>query len=301
LQVILGNLLKMERYSFLNGYVREGGVVVENERRWTPRLIHLSRSWLVKFHPCVGIRSDIINLHQILSSNLALAAPTDIQIGLPVLPATGSPAHFEILRHWLQLCGDKHLDHHISGDISKQILGDCAFPTRLIDVGRENQPMIRIRDTNGDDFEPDRYIALSHPWGKPPHFCTYPTNLDQLKAGISIDKLPAAFRDAITVTPALGLRYLWIDSMCIIQGPEGDFNKEAKRMEQVLSAAYCVIAASSSSGQSDGFLDKKPPSERAYVSLRQSADKAPFYFCEAVDDFKTYVLDSPLSHRGWVL
>ncbi len=48
------------------------------------------------------------------------------------------------------------------------------------------------------------------------------------------------FRDAVTVTRGLGIKYIWIDSLCIIQDDDEDWENESRRMEQVFSAAYCT-------------------------------------------------------------
>lgn len=143
-----------------------------------------------------------------------------------------------------------------------------------------------------------RYLALSHPWGRPPHFCTFRNNLSAYKRSIDFDQLPATFKDAVTVTRELGIRYLWIDSICIIQGADGDFSQQAQRMEDVFSQAYCVLAASSATGQGDGFLH--PRSKRRSVQFRRS-DRPAICVGEFIDNFDQYVLQSPLNKRGWVL
>lgn len=71
-----------------------------------------------------------------------------------------------------------------------------------------------------------------------------------------------------------------------------------KRMEDVFSQAYCVLAASCAAGQHDGFL--KPRQERKYLTLQQGS-RAPIYVCEFMDDFQQHVLGSPSNKRGWVL
>jgi hypothetical protein len=100
------------------------------------------------------------------------------------------------------------------------------------------------------------------------------------------------------MTRELGHRYLWIDSICIIQGPDGDFNKEAKRMEDVFGSAYCVLAASSAKGQSDGFLTKRD--EREHLTFIREG-LPPFHICRFIDDFGQHVLEGSLNKRGWVL
>lgn len=172
------------------------------------------------------------------------------------------------------------------------------MPTRLIDVGTSHSSFVKLFET--EKHRKVKYLALSHPWGsqKSTHFCTFPENLAQHKQGIAFDELPATFQDAVKVTWSLGQRYLWIDSICIIQGPYGDFNDEAKRMEDVFSQAYCVLAASSARGQHDGFL--KPRTARQYLTIRNDP-LPPIHVCEYIDDFQKHVLDSHLNKRGWVL
>ncbi|RSL42090.1 hypothetical protein CEP54_015604 [Fusarium duplospermum] len=157
------------------------------------------------------------------------------------------------------------------------------------------------------------YVALSHRWGdtsKHRPFCTRLRDasgrghdLESFKRFIPFDQVPPTFRDAIETTRRLGVRYLWIDSLCIIQGDDGDFGTEAKRMEDVFSCAYCVIAASRASNQLEGFLKERP--KRKFLATHQGGPAGghgdPLYICEAIDDFGRHVLDGDLNRRGWVL
>jgi hypothetical protein len=172
------------------------------------------------------------------------------------------------------------------------------IPTRLIDVGDTNNNKVHLWESGNQD--PVEWIALSHQWGNPPHYSTKRENLADHIGGIKLEDLPATFKDAVVVTRALGLQYLWIDSICIIQGHDGDFQQEAKHMEIYYSGAYCVIAASCASGHYAGFLRER--NQRDHVALRRDVDgQAPFYVCETIDNFKSDVLEGALNHRGWVL
>src|SRR5262249_54107568 len=148
-------------------------------------------------------------------------------------------------------------------------------PTRLLDLGSKASTTISLYETQPTDSL--KYIALSHPWGKGAHFCTFRSNINKYKNGIAFDNLPATFQHAVITTRELGLRYLWIDSICIIQGLESDFNQEVKRMEDVFSSAYCVLAASSAKGQDDGFL-KERKQEREFLTFERDGRPA-FYVC----------------------
>jgi hypothetical protein len=65
--------------------------------------------------------------------------------------------------------------------------------------------------------EAANYIALSHCWGSDQNLTTERATLPERLRGIGWDTLPKTFQDAINITRMLGIRYLWIDSLCIIQ------------------------------------------------------------------------------------
>jgi hypothetical protein len=143
-------------------------------------------------------------------------------------------------------------------------------------------------------------MALSHCWGKlrdDEKFCASLRNLQELKTAINFDRLPKTFQDAVIVTKGLGLRYLWIDSLCIIQDDHEDWEREAARMEQVFSLAYCVIGASSARSSLDGFLGDRP--SRHCVQIEASG-AGTLYVCPAIDDFRRDVELGELNKRGWV-
>jgi hypothetical protein len=221
---------------------------------------------------------------------------TPIQIGFPQLFGARSDSHFKILRQWLKNCDDSHQK------LKCQPSKIDFVPTRLIDVGQKDSETIRLYVTRPTDSL--KYLALSHPWGnKPPFFQTFRKDVVSFKAGIKIANLTATLRDAVKVTRELGLQYIWIDSICIIQRDEtdnGDFEQESKHMEKVFGSAYCVLAASSAHGQSDGFLNEREGSRREFVTFQRD-DQPPLFVCQHLDDFNQHVLEGPLNKRGWVM
>lgn len=213
-----------------------------------------------------------------------------IQIGFPHLTPITSQTYFEILRQWLRDCDAEHTE------CFPQSVG--SLPTRLIHLtGQEPTALCLYETQPSDKLE---YTALSHPWGEKPHFCTTLANIKAHQKAIDFENLPATFKDAITVTRELGLEYLWIDSICIIQGEGGDFNHEAKRMEDVFSSAVCVLAASSAHGQQDGFLNPRRQTPQS-LSFDYSKGLPTLFLSPFMDKFSDDVLEAPLSKRGWVL
>ncbi|WAO91722.1 Protein kinase domain-containing protein [Fusarium falciforme] len=232
----------------------------------------------------------------------ATGSVNSIQIGLPRLPEVSSATFYNLMSHWIRDCDSNHPEcHPLNHD------PEC-LPTRLLDVGPNGSPgndslvHLLVTKEDLDSGHNLRYIALSHPWGdarQHDHFCTTPKNLNQrLISGIAFDQLPRTFKHAVKVTRSLNIRYLWIDSLCIVQGDGGDFDTEAKNMETIFSSAYCVIAASRASGTSSGFLEQR--AAREFIRLDESVG-SPHYVCKAIDDFQHDVIEGGLNKRGWVL
>ncbi|KAJ2995203.1 hypothetical protein NUW58_g1344 [Xylaria curta] len=222
-----------------------------------------------------------------------------IPIEIPKLVATASQTYFDILRQWLKDCDENHVGCRLESTDASLI----RIPTRLINVGEMGSPVVYLLETQLSQVLPSqnfRYIALSHPWGdraEHTHYFTTLRNINRHKSGMHISALPNTFKDAIRVAQELGVRYLWIDSLCIVQGEDGDFADEAKHMETVFSSAYCVIAATRAKGMSSGFLGSRPL--RKVARFERLGD--PFYVCEPIDNFQRDVIEGALNKRGWVL
>jgi hypothetical protein len=239
---------------------------------------------------------------------IELSTPTPIQVGLPVLSEPSSNVFFELIKLWLRDCDTQHADCRPMPQFRTHESDSQEFPTRLIDVGTMANNQLRLLETHDELPVSQEYIALSHPWGDIKNYPPFSTwrkdgtglghDIDTFKCAIPYGKLPATFKDAVDCTRALGVRYLWIDSICIIQGKDGDFNQEAKNMERVFSGAYCVIAASRATNQHDGFLGPRP--QRNFITLER-VKGSPFYICDPIDDFSKDVIEGSLNQRGWVL
>lgn len=217
----------------------------------------------------------------------------DVQLGLPELPVAASETHLKIMKEWIADCDRSHKCYPKA---------DTFIPTRLLDIRNKDSGTIQLLVNNQAHSRVGNYVTLSHRWGSPQQhkFCTYKSNIEQLKQGIKITDLPHAFQDAVCVAYGLGLQYLWIDSLCIIQDDPFDWDTESKLMERVFSSAYCTIAASCSFGSGDGFLKPRPPRRSVMMKGAQGSDAA-YFVCETIDDFFQDVEQSELNQRGWVL
>ncbi|KAF7866833.1 hypothetical protein EAF04_005674 [Stromatinia cepivora] len=205
-----------------------------------------------------------------------------------------SPADLEsfikLPRAWLTECDSNHGD--VCAPKDTQLL-----PKRLISVETPKRPKIVVTADLYKNIPPGgvRYLALSHKWGDmPAEAKTTKENLEQRKKKIPMDELPLGFKNAIAITKALNCFYLWIDSLCILQGPNGEFSQEADKMQTTFNGAYCVLAACSAQSAKDGFLHNRE-SRSKYFKINDD------YVSPVTNDFERDVLRSPLSRRGWVL
>lgn len=89
------------------------------------------------------------------------------------------------------------------------------LPRRVIHV-REGQLRLLVPE----DGTRGHWAALSHCWGKTNTLKTTLKAIESHKHGIQWESLPQTFKDAVEVTSALEVQYLWIDSLCIIQDDE---------------------------------------------------------------------------------
>jgi len=127
--------------------------------------------------------------------------------------------------------------------------------------------------------------------------------MDELEVAIPFEKLPKTFRDAITVTWQLGFRYLWIDSLCIIQDSKEDWQKEAMTMKNVYQRATLNIAATNSVDGQGGLFFERDPATLGPHTVDVTWDgliSGKYHMCDRYL-WKNEVIEAPLSKRGWVL
>ncbi|KAJ9602675.1 hypothetical protein H2200_012869 [Cladophialophora chaetospira] len=153
------------------------------------------------------------------------------------------------IKGWIKGCDDHHPCAYEHSCISSP--HSPLLPTRILDVGLSSSSTVRLIEPRGVR---DHYIALSHCWGTSDRLTTLSNNIDAHKEGINISGLALTFRDAIFVSRELGVQYVWIDSLCIIQDDYQDWLREAPKMGEVYSAAYLTIAAASASDDSEGLF-----------------------------------------------
>ncbi|KAF2813665.1 HET-domain-containing protein [Mytilinidion resinicola] len=215
--------------------------------------------------------------------------------------STGSDTTFKLVDAWITECLQNH------DRCQKTQSGKSPLPTRVVDVGPPDgsqQPFL---------YEPSkpqygRYIALSHCWGKHKLLRTGTGNLAQHKVKIPISSMSKTFADAVSVTRKLHIRYIWIDSICIIQDDPEDWGREAALMHGVYQNAIITIAATHAQDGAaglfaarDGFAVRPCELPLAHGLADERAGATFVCLDKMSHTWVMSVLATPLHSRAWVL
>lgn len=221
----------------------------------------------------------------------------DAHFNHEILPNTHSPANLQLAANWLTRCVDQHELCNLS---STQ---DTYHPTRLLDL-KASDDVYNIRLVERDKMMCDNpYVALSHCWGGSIPLVLKEETLHYLKKGINLLALPKTFRHAVALVRSLDIRYLWIDSLCIIQDSYLDWEQEASRMKDVYRNAILTIAATGAANSSAGcFFDRDIDLVKA-VTISVSwlgVPQGTYLICDGYI-WQDNIVNAPLNQRAWVV
>ena len=224
---------------------------------------------------------------------------------------TGSPRNLLRAKSWLSDCVNLH------SRCKSHPSDNGNLPNRILEITNDR---ICLRETHGMNGE---YAILSHCWGPRPIITTTTQNIQSRCQNIDFTDLSKTFQDAVTVTQSLGIKYLWIDSLCILQDQDSkaaraDWETESSKMGAYYACAKICIAASAASEGSVGcFFDRNPVIvQPSPLPIRLSGSNLPTMFLSQVDrvtiwmrmpELKTSDGFSPLANvpplesRGWVV
>jgi hypothetical protein len=221
------------------------------------------------------------------SLDTKLANSNDI-LGRPVRAAE-DPV---LLLEWFKQCRPSHL-------LCKTGTFQMFRPTRLIDVGSNASPQLRLR--NGTQCS-GPYATLSYCWGKSQHNLTTKSTLQASMTGLDISELCKTMHDAIIVTRNLQLSYLWIDALCIVQDDPDDWEREALSMSEVYTQSTITLAATSSSNSDGGLFFPRPtglPAQLLWTFSDGSPPERVNFRSYNHRSYDTLVGKGPLNKRSW--
>jgi hypothetical protein len=205
-----------------------------------------------------------------------------------------------IAKEWLDTCWKGHAR---CNGLSAQN-PDIQLPARLLEIGAPTVDQVRLWfPPKGTNLAPCvSYMTLSHCWGSAQFLTLTKRTLPKLKAGISTSKLPKTFQDAVYITRKMGIRFLWIDSLCILQDSISDWQHEAALMADVYRGSLCNIAATGASDANGGCLypQRIPPKPCLVKTLWDNTPNNKYLVYD--ENFWYGVFESDaLRQRGWVV
>ncbi|KAH7403899.1 heterokaryon incompatibility protein-domain-containing protein [Cadophora sp. MPI-SDFR-AT-0126] len=212
---------------------------------------------------------------------------------------TGSPMNLDLGARWLRDCADNHEYCH------RQPHLEPILPHRVLDLGLGEAPQ-KISLSVGEGRR-GSYAALSYCWGEavgePKHLTTV-SNYESRKTVVDESTFPQTISDAVVVCRYLGIRFLWIDSLCIVQDDRSDWQTQSRLMGDIYSNASLTISAALGEDSHAGLFFQRD-ARKTYpctLSLRYPKTdgvitKGTFLMCHDWYTPDTAVLDK----RGWTL
>ncbi|KKP06387.1 hypothetical protein THAR02_01535 [Trichoderma harzianum] len=160
----------------------------------------------------------------------------------------------ETIKSWLQECFTTHAECQQLQKSNRPSDGSLTGPRRLLHLsGKAAHPQVRLQENSSSSVFVE-YAALSYCWGGD-QLVTLKENLvKSWIKDIPYDQFPQTIKDAIQVTMALDLQYLWIDALCIIQDSNQDKAEQISRMAEIYEQAYITISAARATAVPEGFL-----------------------------------------------
>ena len=179
------------------------------------------------------------------------------------------------------------------------------LPTRLLDLNESTSGIIRLVETKGIGVI-ENYMTLSYCWGKAEIYKLTSETAYHLPRGLKISLLPRTFQRTIHVARILGTKYLWIDSLCILQNSNEDWERESAQMGKVYSNGLLNIAATSSTDGEGGLFSERPSklpleSTGCYISSSWTDHSNGNLLIHRPYLPNGTLLDGHLLPRGWVL
>ena len=198
---------------------------------------------------------------------------------------------FNLAKTWLKECRQTHL--------FCEALISSFNPTRLVHIVDRN--LVRVV-LSQEQTTYHSYAAFSHCWGKAKTVKLLGANMQVLLHGIPILGLPVSYKEAVLVCQALGISYIWIDSLCIIQDSKDDWLREAAMMQDVYQNSILNICASAAAENSEASFQCRDTSliEPLEVDVVAKGAETRRYQLVSSEHVENDIANSPLRSRAWV-
>ena len=216
---------------------------------------------------------------------------------------TSSVEVLAIAARWLDNCVKHHQKCALGAETNK-------LPARVLDLGIPGDSSRVCLHITTDRSPKSPYATLSHCWGKIPILQLQKSNMETMKISINCKELSRTFLDAIEVARSLGLRFLWIDSLCIIQDSIEDWAVQSALMGEIYRNSICTVAATAATDGRFGCFSTRDsrlaePCKAIISRPRKNKDRSPvltgLYVIAPQAIWDDNVDNEILNKRAWVL
>ncbi|KAI0895460.1 HET-domain-containing protein [Annulohypoxylon nitens] len=210
--------------------------------------------------------------------------------------STSTADVIDLWRHWFHTCSQSHTS------CREQELGLQPFlPCRLIEILGSSDTLY-WRLVCGSDIKNANYITLSHCWGESEHTRLMRDKIACFGGKQLVSDLPKTYRDAMKVALSLDVRYIWIDSLCIIQDNQNDWKIQSSLMGLIYQSACCNIAAAwGTDGTAGCFSDRHTIVDTSIKVTAKRDVRTKEYMVYDPDTYISNITNAPLNGRGWVV
>ena len=213
-----------------------------------------------------------------------------------------SRAAFSLIRNNIDRCIVQHTECHLSifGEALDESL-EPELPKRVLVIEGLAAPFrIRLLITEGLRGQ---YAALSYCWGTQDTttgITTTESIADHCNS-VSFEMLPKTLQDSVVVTRELGLSYLWVDRLCILQDNGQDWAEQSAMMGTIYGRALITIVAAAAEDPSQGcFQTLRPPHYEISAPYYPEPDKScGLFYLSLASPYSASPETSPLRQRGW--
>lgn len=164
-------------------------------------------------------------------------------------PSSGSAESLQLLQRWFNECKENHTECRPAA---------VSLPDRILELEKTDDGEVTVRLVEGHArHEP--YVCLSHRWGpSTPRYRTTKDNLAQHQVIVPWNRMAKTFQEAAVVTLGMGMRHIWIDSLCIVQDDADEWRTQSTRMCGIYSGASLTIAAAWALDSEQGLFSQPP-------------------------------------------
>jgi Heterokaryon incompatibility protein (HET) len=217
-------------------------------------------------------------------------ALVESRYSLPIAFPRRTKDALPLAKKWLDECGTSHSRCNI--------IQERRTPSRLLLLSNDTIKLCLSEELP----ECPKYATLSHCWGSLVLLNLKKSTIQLFRESVPSEAICKTFEHAIYITRYIGLKYLWIDSLCIIQDDTDDWVRESANMSSVYRGSSLNIAASFAPNGTFGcFVDRGLSDIWRILVRTKVGNEEHFFECLPPEMYRRGLTEMPLLQRRWVV